>query len=59
MLKTSDLAGASKLAAPRLDRPSSDGRWVPALPIAHPDLWYRLKDAWAVLLGRAQAIQEG
>jgi len=29
--------------------------WVPAKPLPQPFIW-RLKDAWAVLLGRAEAV---
>lgn len=37
---------------------SPDGkRWYLALPVAGP-LMYRLRDAWAVIRGRAEAIRE-
>lgn len=32
------------------------GTWVKARPVLGPFVW-RLKDAWAVLLGRAEAVK--
>lgn len=31
------------------------GKWVPSKPLPGPLLW-RLRDAWAVLRGRAEAL---
>lgn len=50
MLKTSDLIGVSTQ--------TKDGRWVPALPLPVTFLKIRLRDAWAVFRGQAQAIQQ-
>lgn len=51
MLRTSDLRDVQTQL--------SDGRWVPALPLPCGFILHRLRDAWAVFLGRAQAIQVG
>lgn len=51
MLKTSDLLGVSTQLP--------DGRWVPALPLPCGFIWIRLKDAWEVFRGRAEAIRVG
>jgi hypothetical protein len=32
-----------------------NGKWVPARPMVRP-FWYRLKDAWRVLIGKADAF---
>lgn len=32
-----------------------DGVWIPSRPLIEPFLW-RLRDAWAVLVGRADAF---
>jgi len=34
-----------------------DGVYVPARPIAFGGWWYRTKDAWAVLTGKADAVR--
>ena len=33
-----------------------EGRWIPSRPVPGP-LWSRLRDAWAVLWGRAEAVR--
>jgi len=33
-----------------------DGRWIPARPLLG-SLWCRIKDAWAVLWGKAEAFK--
>jgi len=33
-----------------------DGRWVPLLPYPGPLTW-RLRDAWEVVMGRAEAVR--
>jgi hypothetical protein len=33
-----------------------DGEWVPARPLPGP-WWWRVKDAWAVLWGKADAFK--
>ena len=33
-----------------------DGEWVPARPISHFRLWSRLKQAWAVFIGKADSF---
>ena len=33
-----------------------DGRWVASRPLP-ASFWERLRDAWAVLLGRAEAVK--
>jgi len=34
----------------------SPGKWVPARPLGSP-WWWRVKDAWAVLCGKADAFK--
>ena len=50
MLRTSELFGVSRQIA--------DGRWVPALPLPDDFIVSRIRDAWAVLRGRAHAIRD-
>lgn len=33
-----------------------DGRWVPARPHGFSSIWYRIKAAWLVWTGRADAL---
>lgn len=39
--------------------PRRDGRWLPVLPIPVTAYLYRLRDAWEVWKGRAEAIKNG
>jgi hypothetical protein len=32
------------------------GKWCPARPIGYPSFWYRIKAAWLVFTGKADAI---
>jgi len=32
-------------------------QWVPARPLPFDSFWYRLRDAWEVFRGRADAVQ--
>lgn len=50
MTKAKDLIGASTQLR--------TGQWVPLLPMPTPFLAWRLKEAWAVLMGQAVAIQQ-
>lgn len=34
-----------------------NGRWVPVRPMRFFGLWYNIKDAWAVLTGKADAFK--
>ena len=36
---------------------TEDGRWVPSRPFKGDDLLTRFKDAWAVLTGKADAVE--
>jgi len=33
-----------------------NGKWVPARPLGYPSLRYRIRAAWLVLTGRADAL---
>jgi len=37
-------------------RKEIDGQWVPARPLPGP-FWWTVKDAWAVLTGKADAVR--
>lgn len=39
--------------------PRKDGRWLPCLPIPATDYLTRIRDAWKVLSGKAEAIIDG
>ncbi len=32
------------------------GKWAPARPIPSSVIWHRIRDAWAVLIGKADAV---
>ncbi len=51
MITTRELIDGASSPSPK------DGRWLPVLPLG-PVLPQRIRDAWAVLTGRAQAIQD-
>jgi hypothetical protein len=38
-----------------IHRRLADGRWVPARPVGGPS-WWRVKAAWSVLSGKADAV---
>lgn len=39
--------------------PKKDGRWLPCLPYPTTYIVQRVKDAWEVFKGRAEAIIDG
>lgn len=34
-----------------------NGKWVPARPAGNPSFWSRIRCAWAVFTGRADALK--
>lgn len=48
MLKITDLSGENMTY--------TGGRWVISKPYQIKTLWTRVKDAWAVLTGKAEAV---
>ena len=56
MMRHPSIISVASVMASGMSRAGIDGEWMPARPMGYMSLRYRLKAAWLVLTGRADAL---